>query len=102
MARDHLIHAGENTARAREVAEYFQQKISAVLSGQFLSTLGPIHVTYWVTWAVEAEARAKRLIRPRALIDLATRDRAVHGWVRIGVDPETGEEMVWDEDHRVI
>jgi hypothetical protein len=36
MARDHLIHAGENTARAREVAEYFQQKISAVLPGQFL------------------------------------------------------------------
>jgi hypothetical protein len=56
MARDHLIHAGENTTRAREVAEYFQQKYRQCSQDNFCSTLGPIHVTYWATWAVEAEA----------------------------------------------
>ena len=42
----HEHASGEKTARAREVAEYFQQKYRQCLQDNFCSTFGPIHVTY--------------------------------------------------------
>jgi len=96
-SRDHLFHGCENTPRARKVAEYFQQKYR---NPKLENWSEP------AAWAIEVDApclEGATIYQAEGMIDLRTRyDGAVHGWIRIGFDPETGEEMIWDEETRVI
>jgi hypothetical protein len=94
--RDHLFHTAEKTDRARKVAEYFQAKYRKPDDTE----RDP------AAWAVELDApclEGATIYQAEGVIDMRTRyDGAVHGWIRIGFDPETGEEMIWDEATRVI
>jgi hypothetical protein len=69
----------ENAERARVVAEYFRRKYAKPSTDREFSW-------QWQGWAVEVLAPCANRAQAESLIDLATRDGAVHGWIRIEVD----------------
>jgi hypothetical protein len=107
-AHDSLYREAESTERAHKVTDNFvgkysrtgeadweadgcsvEIKIPCQTQENFCSAFGPTGQN------IRTIYEAENLMRVASM-----HDPAVFGYVRSGFDPETGEEMVWDDDPR--
>src|SRR5215472_18377610 len=95
--RDALIRSGKSTERAETVAHYFLGKYTHKTKELDMELSWKHH-----GWSVEIEVPCESTRQAEAMVDAATRgDGKVYGYVRIDSDPESGREMVFDDEERI-
>jgi hypothetical protein len=94
--RDNLIREGKSTERAEDIAHHFLGKYTHKTKELDMELSWKHH-----GWSVEIEVPGT-IDQAEAEVHQRTRhDGKVYGWVRVGFDPESGMEMVFDDEQRI-